>query len=92
MLPAGATRDPETSRFLLFSQDRHASGIVYFSQSAEAAAAVIEVNVDGFYKSEEALRAETSITALRPSRVGVFVSGLRAAFRRETGCCRWARV
>jgi hypothetical protein len=91
VLPAGAVGDPETSRFLLSLQDRHASSIVYFDQStsagasasAAAAAAVIEVKFEAFYESEEALRAETrTICALRPSRgqygIGVFVSGLRA--------------
>lgn len=51
------------------------------STSAAAAATVIEVKFEGFYESEEALRAETrTICALRPSRnqygIGVFVSGL----------------
>ncbi|KAI0284644.1 hypothetical protein BGY98DRAFT_527283 [Russula aff. rugulosa BPL654] len=84
VLPAGATGDLETSRFLLSLQDRHASGM-YFAQSASAgaaaAAAVIEVKVEAFYESEEALRVETrSVCALRQSRIGVFVSGLRAVF------------
>lgn len=95
MLPAGAAGDLETSRFLLSLQDRHASGIVYFDQStsasAVAAAALIEVKVEveAFYESEEALRAETrTICALRPSRgqygIGVFVSGLRAVLPHES--------
>jgi hypothetical protein len=58
---------------------------MYFAQSASAgaaaAAAVIEVKVEAFYESEEALRVETrSVCALRQSRIGVFVSGLRAVF------------
>jgi hypothetical protein len=53
------------------------------ASAGAAAAAVIEVKVEAFYESEEALRAETrtSICALRPSQgqhgigIGVFVSG-----------------
>lgn len=86
VLQAGAPAgDLETSRFLLFLRDRHASGIVYFDQSASAsgaaaAAAVIEVKVEAFHESEEALRAKTrTICALRPSRdqygIGVFAAG-----------------
>jgi hypothetical protein len=83
VLPAGAAGDLETSRFLLSLQerDRHASGIVYFDQStsasATAAAAVIEVKVEAFHESEEALQAEMgTICALRSSQcqygIGVF--------------------
>ena len=100
MLPAGAAGDLETSRFLLSLQerDRHASGIVYFDQStsasATAAAAVIEVKVEAFHESEEALQAEMgTICALRSSQcqygIGVFVSGLRAILPPLMPTCRF---
>lgn len=97
MLPAGAAGDPETSRFLLslHDKDRHASSIVYFDQStsaggAAAAAAVIdvEIKVEAFYESEEALRAETrTICALRPSR-GQYGIGI-VAYDMPTRTCRF---
>jgi hypothetical protein len=81
MLPVEG--DLET--FVLSSQDRHANGIVYFSQPTTAAAFVIEVEVEAFYESEEALRTKTrNVCALRrsPGRgqygIGVFVSGCAA--------------
>lgn len=73
--------------FVLSSQDRHANGIVYFAaQTTTSAASVIEVEVEAFYESEEALRLQMkNVCALRrsPGRgqygIGVFVSGCAAA-------------
>jgi hypothetical protein len=77
--------------FLLSSRDEHASGIVYFAAAQPTAAdadAVIRVEVEASYGSEEALRTETrTICALRRGRgqygIGVFVSwlGPRAPLR-----------
>ena len=72
--------------FVLSLQDRHANGIMYFAaQTTTTAASVIEVEVEAFYESEEALRLQMkNVCALRrsPGRgqygIGVFVSGCAA--------------
>jgi hypothetical protein len=72
MLPA---RGLET--LFLLSQDRHASGVVYFSESAGGADDVVEVEVQAFYRSEGAF-LERTVCALRRSQgergIGVLVS------------------
>lgn len=74
-LPAG-----DLKTLFLLSRDRHASGIVYFVESAGDAD--VEVEVQAFYRSEGALQ-ERTICALRRGQgehgIGVFVS-LRARF------------
>ena len=75
-VPVPASGDDDiaegTFKFLL-SWERHASGIVYFDQSTAAVVIEVELEVEAFYESEEAL-----LYALRRSRgqygIGVLVS------------------
>ncbi|KAH9984153.1 hypothetical protein BJV77DRAFT_216188 [Russula vinacea] len=75
-VPVPASGDDDiaegTSKFLL-SWERHASGIVYFDQSTAAVVIEVELEVEAFYESEEAL-----LYALRRSR-GQYGIGVLAA-------------
>ncbi|KAI9507273.1 hypothetical protein F5148DRAFT_1285450 [Russula earlei] len=75
---------------VLLSQDRRASGTVSFAQSPRAVSHVIEIEVQAFYESLDALRPERrTVCALRRSQgrygIGVFAASGRQSGRDDGG-------